>query len=153
MGKLDFLHGWGFAAVYISHCQLKLQMYLDIIKASFTICSRGAGQGGRIFSRLTVEHRAKSTKTGGSPVSVFGSVGTFTQRQHLWVHKDLLEHRTRDSCCTSPVTTTEVLRCTWPCLAVRLQSILPAVKRNKCTDKKFPSLVLSQTKFLHLFCP
>lgn len=58
-------------------------MYLDIIKTSCTICSRGAGQGGRMFSRLTVEHRAKSTQTGDSKVSVFGSVGTFTKRQHF----------------------------------------------------------------------
>lgn len=67
--------------------------------------------------------------------------------------KHLLEHATRDSYCTSPVTTTEVLVCTWPYLAVGLQRILPAVKRNKCTDKNFPSLGLCQTKFLHLFCP
>lgn len=152
MGKLDFLHGWGFAAAYISHCELKLtpQMYLDIIKTSSTICSRGAGQGGRMFSRLTVERRAKSTQTGDSHVSLglwglLPKVSTFT--------KHLLEHRTRDSWCTSPVTTTEVLRWTWPCPAVGLQSILPAVKRNKCTDKKFPSLGLCRTKFLHLFCP
>lgn len=36
-----------------------------------------------MFSRLTVEHRAKSTQTGDSKVSVFGSVGTFTKRQHF----------------------------------------------------------------------
>lgn len=85
MDKLDLLHGWGFAAVYVSHCELKLtlQMYFDIIKTSSTICSRGAGQGGRIFSGLTVETRAKSTQIGDSHVSVFGSVGIFTQRQHL----------------------------------------------------------------------
>lgn len=36
-----------------------------------------------MFSRLTVEPRAKSTQIGDSHVSVFGSVETFTQRQHL----------------------------------------------------------------------
>lgn len=49
--------------------------------------------------------------------------------------KHLLEHGMKDNCCPSPVTTTEVLGCTWPCLAAGLQSIWPAVKRNKCTDK------------------
>lgn len=36
-----------------------------------------------MFSRLTVEPRAKSTQIGDSHVSVFGSVGISTQRQHL----------------------------------------------------------------------
>lgn len=72
-----------------------------------------------MFSRLTVEPRAKSTRIGDSHASVFESVGIFTQRQHL--HKASVG--TRDSCCTSPVATTEVLGCTWPCLAVELQSI------------------------------
>lgn len=36
-----------------------------------------------MFSRLTVQHRAKSTQIEDSKVSVYDSEGTFTQRQHL----------------------------------------------------------------------
>lgn len=36
-----------------------------------------------MFSRLTVEPRAKSMQIGDSHMSVLGSVGISTQRQHL----------------------------------------------------------------------